>query len=82
MFEVHFDRPMAPGLSIFGDTPDIAGKPSWDDSRTILYLPVKVSPGARYHLYLNSSDATSIRSADGEPLIPREWRFQVNDDAP
>lgn len=75
--EVHFDRPMAPGLSIFGDVPQISGKPRWNDSATILYLPVTLAPGGRYRLYLNSEEAQRIRSVAGEPLAPREWRFSA-----
>lgn len=79
LLEVHFDRAMAPSLAIFGDTPEIAGKPSWDETRRILRLPVKLSPGARYHLYFNGGDSTKMQSADGETLVPREWRFQVRE---
>lgn len=76
--ELRFDRPMAPGLSIFGDVPEITGKPRWNDAATILYLPVKLAPGRQYHLYLNTEEAQRIRSAAGEPLVPREWRFRAS----
>lgn len=77
ILEIRFDRPMAPGLAIFGDVPEVAGKPSWDESRQVLRLPVRVQAGAHYHLYLNKEDTLKMMSADGEPLVPREWRFRV-----
>lgn len=77
MLELHFDRPMAPGLAIFGETPEITGKPSWDESRRVLRLPVRLEPGARYTLQLNNEDTLRMQSADGEPLVPRQWSFRV-----
>ena len=79
MLEIHFDRPMSPGLAIFGDLPEVAGNPTWDEAMEVLRLPVKLSPGARYHLYLNSRDSDKMRSANGEPLVPREWWFSVSE---
>ena len=77
VLEIRFDRPMAPALAIFGDVPEVAGKPSWDESHQVLRLPVRVRPGASYQLLLNNEDTLKMQSAAGEPLIPRSWKFRV-----
>ena len=77
MLELHFDRPMAPSLAIFGETPEVAGRPSWDAETRVLRLPVRVEPGASYRLRLNTETDLKMKSADGEVLVPREWRFSV-----
>lgn len=73
--ELHFDRPMAPGIAIYGDPPRITGKPAWDEARRVLRIPVALAPGASYRLSLNNEEAGGFRSADGEVLAPRTWHF-------
>lgn len=77
LLELHFDRAMAPGLAIFGDPPEVTGKPAWDESKRVLRIPVRVQPGASYSLMLNSEETARIQGADGEALVPRVWKFSV-----
>jgi hypothetical protein len=77
--ELHFDRAMAPGLAIFGDPPEVTGKPSWDQSRRVLRIPVRVQPGASYTLMLNNEETARIKDADGNALVPRVWNFRVKE---
>ncbi|MFN7966480.1 MAG: DUF4932 domain-containing protein [Acidobacteriota bacterium] len=75
--EIQFDRPMQPGISIFGDVPEVVGKPAWNAEFTVLRVPVKMSPGRVYVMQLNSDGDGDFVSKEGQALVPREWRFQV-----
>ena len=71
-----FDRPMRDqSWSIVGapaDTPKITGKPAYDAARTVLTLPVQLTPGRTYRFRLNSPDKQGFQGADGTPLAPVE----------
>ena len=84
MLELHFDRPMDGGMSVFGDPPEISGKPAWNDEKKVLKIPVKLRAGQSYQMWLNKSEETrgGFRSAAGEPLAFRPWRFTVKSGAP
>lgn len=76
LLEIRFDRPMARSVSLFGDVPTVTGKPSWDDSATLLRIPVSLQPGRKYVLYLNKEgEEGGFRSQAGERLQPRTWSF-------
>lgn len=77
VLELRFDRAMAPGLAIFGEVPDVTGKPEWSADRTALRIPVRLAAGTRYRLQLNTEDALRIKAADGAPLPPRTWTFEA-----
>lgn len=79
VLEVRFDRPMAPALAIFGEVPEVIGKPAWSDDGTTLRIPVRFAAGGAYRLLLNTEEALKMRSRADEPLAPREWEFSVGD---
>jgi hypothetical protein len=78
---VEFDREMSAGVAILGSI-ELTGRPRWDDDRRVLTLPVRLRPGATYVLELNSEEHVGFRSAAGEPLAPRTWRFTVSSAEP
>jgi len=82
--ELYFDRPMDGSMSVYGDAPEVTGKPAWDQSKTVLKIPVKLTSGHNYHLRLNKNEDTKggFRSAAGEPLVSRPWRFTVKSARP
>jgi hypothetical protein len=82
--ELHFDRPMNGAMSIFGESPEVTGKPAWNEDKSILRIPVKFTAGRTYQMRLNKSEETSggFRSATGELLVPRSWRFTVKSTTP
>ena len=82
VLELRFDRAMAPALAIFGDVPEVTGKPEWSADRTTLRIPARLAAGARYRLHLNSEDALRIKAADGAPLPPTTWTFEATETAP
>ena len=75
--EIEFDRPMQPGMSIFGEVPEVIGKPAWNAEFTVLRIPVRMSPGRTYVMQLNTDADGDFVSKDGEALVPREWKFGV-----
>jgi hypothetical protein len=75
--EIEFDRPMQPGISIFGEVPEVTGKPTWNAEFTVLRIPVRMSPGRTYVMQLNTDADGDFVSKDGEALVPREWKFGV-----
>ncbi len=78
ILEVRFDRAMASHLSLYGEMPKITGKPSWDEVRTTLRIPVLLTPGRKYVMSLNKEDVEGgFQSESGERLVPRTWTFQV-----
>ena len=82
--ELHFDRPMNGSMSIFGEAPEVTGKPAWNEEKTVLKIPVKLIAGRSYQMRLNRGEEVSggFRSAAGEPLVPRPWHFTVKSAQP
>ncbi|KFN43511.1 hypothetical protein [Arenimonas oryziterrae] len=77
VLEIHFNRPMAPTIHIFGDMPEVLGPPTWNDARDVLVIPVMLAPRARYRLRLNAGTDAGFRGEDGQLLAPCEWSFSV-----
>ncbi|MGD9099566.1 MAG: Ig-like domain-containing protein, partial [Anaerolineae bacterium] len=76
-FTLHFNQPMKPGqggipLRI---TPQIAGKPSWNNDHTRLtFTPDEgFEPGRSYHIVLTRQ----LQSATGAVFEPAGWRIRV-----
>lgn len=72
---VTFDRKMANGFSFVlvgakSDFPPTSGSPTWDASRRVVTLPVKLEPGRTYRYGLNGGSFQSFQSVDGTPLAP------------
>lgn len=76
-----FDRPMQDdSWSMVGggpNFPELAGKPSYDETRKIWSVPVKLRPGWSYTYMLNSDRFTGFRSTEGVPLAPVTVTFQT-----
>ncbi|MBI5864288.1 MAG: DUF4932 domain-containing protein [Planctomycetes bacterium] len=75
---ITFDRPMqAGGWALTGGGPELPkfGKPSYNDSRTVLTVPVTLEPGRSYRFGLNGGRFYSFVSEDGYPLEPVEVKF-------
>jgi len=81
MIRVTFDRPMRDGGWAFvgggPNFPKVTGKPSYDEKRTTLTLPIELKPGWSYEFWLNRGRFDSFRSADGVPLAPVHVTFQT-----
>ncbi|MFH1807982.1 MAG: Ig-like domain-containing protein, partial [Pseudomonadota bacterium] len=80
MVSVTFDRAMAPeGWSWVRDAegpfPEGAGQPSFDASGTTNTLPVKMKPGTRYIIWVNSDTHRDFQDLQGVPAIPYRWTF-------
>lgn len=76
--ELHFDQRMAPSVTIQSDDmPEIAGAPSWDSTRTILRIPVRLQSGHWYQMSVNTPDDLGFQNAAGEPLAPLRWEFRT-----
>ncbi len=78
--KVTFDRPMNKGGWSFCqksevDFPTISGTPSYDESGMVITLPVRLSPGKTYNIYLNSPAFSGFRSAQGHVLQPVHYTF-------
>jgi hypothetical protein len=71
---VVFDRPMANGSwSMVGggpNFPELDGAPSYDRTRTVWSVPVKLRPSWTYRLMLNSDRFQNFKSQEGVPLSP------------
>ncbi len=79
--EVTFDVPMGSGLAWCGgegfpDTPE-GKKAFWTDDRKTCILPVKLAPGEKYLLFLNTDEILGFESAEGEPLDPVSYTFST-----
>lgn len=75
---ITFDRPMKDqSWSIVGGGPEFPklGTPSYDESRTILTVPVTLEPGRRYHFGLNGGRFFAFVSQEGYPLDPVDVTF-------
>ncbi len=78
--KVTFDRPMnTSGWSFCQksdvDFPETLSKPSYDESRTVITLPVRLEPGKTYNIYLNSPPYIGFRSAEGGVLESVHYTF-------
>ncbi len=79
---VTFSVPMAPGFSWTGGgdeypaTPEGA-RPHWSEDRLTCILPVKLEPGHKYRLGLNSPSHKNFQSAAGVPLDPVVYTFKT-----
>jgi hypothetical protein len=79
---ITFSRPMTDkAWSLVGGGPELPkfGTPSYDESRTVLTVPVTLEPGQKYRFGLNGGRAFSFVSEDGYPLEPVEVTFQTAD---
>ncbi|MHC4989847.1 MAG: DUF4932 domain-containing protein [Planctomycetota bacterium] len=68
---IEFDRPMKLSWSVVGGGPAYppsAGDVSFDESRTVLTMPVRLEPEHSYEFWLNRRQYKSFRSAEGAPL--------------
>lgn len=76
---LRFDRPMAGGISINGEPPEVAGRPRWEDDGHVLVVPVRFTAGARHVLRLNDEAAPGegFVGRDGAWLVPLAWTFEV-----
>ncbi|HZN37469.1 MAG TPA: DUF4932 domain-containing protein [Planctomycetota bacterium] len=79
---VTFDRPMKDGSwAVVGggdNYPGTKGKPpSYDDSRKVLTVPIKLKPDWSYELWLNHGKFDTFRSEDGTPLQPVHVTFKT-----
>ncbi|MBL9147598.1 MAG: DUF4932 domain-containing protein [Phycisphaerae bacterium] len=78
---LRFDQPMRDGSWSFvgskENLPEFVGQPSYDATRRILTVKVKLRRGATYTFYLNSDRFKSFTSADGYPLAPVRVTFTV-----
>lgn len=78
---IEFDRPMvANSFSFVGDAtqmPKVTGKPTMSTDAKTFILPVKLAPGKRYTLRLNSLQSHGFTSVDGFALEPMEFSFST-----
>jgi beta-lactamase regulating signal transducer with metallopeptidase domain len=84
---VNFDVPMNDGMSwCSGDGPlpfpkGLEGKgPHWTKDGKTCVLPVKLSPGVEYELWLNAGAYNNFQSAGGIPLEPVRYTFKTKGD--
>jgi hypothetical protein len=78
---VTFDRPMADkSWSVVGGGEHFPGTkdaPSYDVTRKVLTIPIRLKADWEYELLLNSGRFRSFRSAEGEVLEPVHVRFRT-----
>jgi hypothetical protein len=80
---IAFDRPMrAGGYSVMylgpdgpAHFPEIAGRPSFDETGKVLTLPVKLKPGWTYRFSLNDDGGGAFKSREGVPLRRQDITF-------
>ncbi len=78
--KVTFDRPMSKTSWSFcqrsyHDFPESLSQPSYDESGTVITLPVQVVPERTYNIYLNSPPYIGFRSAKGGVLQSVHYTF-------
>lgn len=78
--KVTFDRPMSTTSWSFCQTsdydfPETPSKPSFDQAKTTITLPVRLVPGRTYNIFLNSPPYTGFRSAKGGVLQSVHYTF-------
>lgn len=70
--KVTFDRAMKDGnWAVVGGGPhfpEMTGKPSYDDTHTVLTIPMRLKPNSEYRLWLNRGQFNSFMSQEGEHL--------------
>lgn len=59
--------------------PEVAGKPSFDRTRTVFTLPVKLAPGTRYTFGINGPSAVGFKSEAGVPATAIQVTFRTRD---
>ncbi len=79
---VTFDRPMKPGnmavMSFDADKfPEMPGKAAYDETRTVLRIPVALEPGREYAIGLNGEGFLVMQDDQGNPLVPFVIRFKT-----
>jgi hypothetical protein len=77
---VTFDRPMRDqSWAVVGGGEHFpkTGKPSYDQDRKVLTIPVELKPDWQYEFWLNRGKYDSFRSADGESLQPIRVTFRT-----
>ncbi|MBW2701437.1 MAG: DUF4932 domain-containing protein [Deltaproteobacteria bacterium] len=77
--QVVFDRPMRQGWSLVGGGkhhPEM-GKPSYDSTKKIFSVPVKLKPNWAYKFWLNSQRFQNFASAEGVSLLPIKVEFKT-----
>jgi hypothetical protein len=83
---IWFDQPMAEEMMVdplredsSASFPEITGKSTLDESRTIVTLSVHLEAGHSYALVLDSRYGRGFRSDSGVPLSPVVLRFRTRD---
>ena len=76
---IEFDRARRPGdAALLGrkqELPAMAVRGKFDDSRTVFVQPIKLEPGRKYTISINSISHTGFTSANGLPLDPVQYTF-------
>jgi hypothetical protein len=79
---VTFDQPMIEGWSFVrsdeGDFPDPAGQPVLKPDGKTIVLPVKLKPGVRYVVWLNTARYQNFKGASGETATPFRLAFTTS----
>jgi hypothetical protein len=83
---IWFDQPMAKEMMVdplpddsSASFPEITGKATLDESRTVVTLPVRLAPARSYALVLGARYGRGFRSQAGVPLAPVVLRFRTKD---
>ena len=83
---VEFDRRMSVDWGFLalpdGRYPRMVEPPSFDETTTVLTIPVSLEPDTNYALLLNSHHYLGLADADGKPLIPTLYSFKTGPHAP
>jgi beta-lactamase regulating signal transducer with metallopeptidase domain len=79
---VTFNMPMGGGMSWTGGGPEFPKipegvKPGWSKDKLTCTLPVKLEPGHKYRLGLNSRSHNNFQSAGGIQLAPVVYEFET-----
>ena len=78
---VTFDRPMLDrAWAVVGGGPhfpETTGRPSYDETKKILTIPVKLKPNWSYELWLNRGIYNSFQSVERVRLLPVQVRFST-----
>ena len=84
---VTFSKPMQDGswswsTSGNGKFPDTTGKPRYLADHRTCVLPVKLSPGTTYAIWLNSQKFKNFKDANGTPALPYHLVFTTGGTPP
>ena len=60
-----------------GTFPQTAGQPHYASDGKTNVLPVKLKPGKKYVLWVNSKHGHNFKSRSGVPATPARWTFQT-----